>query len=295
LYFGESDLRLQQGSEWCLDGGVDRIADLPKTVRLTRTRHRIKCLGLAVRGRFLPQGCGQCSSQWSATLLKTNLIYGLLLGVKLFGAAFYRYKINWIGGSPSDPWYGIRLVLFLNHTSLYEPLFAGFLPNRFLKDIACNGLVPVADKTLGRPVVGQFYRWVAGDVIPVTRQRDNTWECFLGKVHENSLVILAPEGRMKRASGLDLEGMPMTIRGGVADLLMMIPRGRMLIAYSGGLHHVQVPNQMIPKLFRTLCMNIEQLDIVHYRDSILRRHGPAEFKREVIRDLESRRRTYCPV
>ena len=48
---------------------------------------------------------------------------------------------------------------------------------------------------------------------------------------------------MKRANGMDLEGMPMTIRGGVADLLMAIPGGRMLIAYSGGLHHVQVPTR----------------------------------------------------
>lgn len=227
--------------------------------------------------------------------MKTPLIYALLLGVKLFSAAFYRYKIKWIGDSPTDPWDGIRLVLLLNHTSLYEPLFAGFLPDRFLRDIARNGLVPVADKTLKRPVVGRFYRWVAGDVISVTRQRDNTWEHFLSKVRGNSLVILAPEGRMKRASGLDLEGMPMTIRGGVADLLMMIPHGRMLIAYSGGLHHVQIPNQMIPKLFRTLCMNIENLDIVQYRNSILRRCGRSDFKREVIRDLESRRCTHCPV
>jgi 1-acyl-sn-glycerol-3-phosphate acyltransferase len=226
--------------------------------------------------------------------LKTKLIYTLLLCVKLFSATFYRFKINWLGALPADPWNGLRLVLVLNHTSLYEPLFAGFLPNRFLKNIAHNGLVPVADKTLKRPAVGRFYRVVAGKVVPVTRLRDNSWAHFIDIIQPSSLVVLAPEGRMKRANGMDLDGMPMTIRGGVADLLMAIPGGRMLIAYSGGLHHVQVPNQMIPKLFKTLCMNIEILDIALYRAMMLRRHGLAGFKKGVICDLETRRSIHCP-
>lgn len=227
--------------------------------------------------------------------MKSNLVYMLLLGIKLFSKTFYRFKISWIGDTPTDPWDNIRLVLVLNHTSLYEPLFAGFLPNHFLKNIACHGLVPVADKTLNRPFVGRFYGAVAGNVVPVTRLRDQTWEHFVNRIQPNSLVLLAPEGRMKRANGMDLEGMPMTIRGGVADLLLAIPGGRMLIAYSGGLHHVQVPNQLIPRLFKTLCMNIESLDIALYRDMILRRRGRNDFKKEVIFDLEFRSRTHCPL
>ena len=228
-------------------------------------------------------------------LLRTKLIYTLLLCVKLFSATFYRFKINWIGAVPADPWKDLRLVLVLNHTSLFEPLFAGFLPNGFLRNIAHNGLVPVADKTFKRPIVGRFYRVVAGNVVPVTRLRDDSWAHFLDTVQPNSLVVLAPEGRMKRADGMDLEGMPMTIRGGVADLLLAIPRGRMLMAYSGGLHHVQVPNQMIPKLFKTLRMNIESWDIALYRDMILCRCGLAGFKKGVIRDLERRCSIHCPV
>lgn len=226
--------------------------------------------------------------------MKTKLIYTLLLCVKLFSATFYRFRINWLGAVPADPWNCLRLVLVLNHTSLYEPLFAGFLPNRFLKDIAHNGLVPVADKTFTRPIVGRFYRAVAGNVVAVTRLRDSSWAHFLDKIQPSSLVVLAPEGRMKRANGMDADGMPMTIRGGVADLLLAIPEGRMLIAYSGGLHHVQVPNQVIPKLFKTLRMNIESLDIAKYRAMILRCHGSAGFKQGVIRDLETRCSIHCP-
>ena len=227
--------------------------------------------------------------------MKSNLVYMLLLGIKLFSSTFYRFKINWIGNTPPDPWANLRLVLVLNHTSLYEPLYAGFLPNRFLKSIATNGLVPVADKTLNRPLVGRFYSVVASNVVSVTRLRDNTWDYFIDRIQPSSLVILAPEGRMKRANGMDLEGMPMTIRGGVADLLREIHGGRMLIAYSGGLHHVQVPNQLIPKLFKTLRMNIENLDITQYRNMIIRRVGQLDFKTGVIQDLEIRRRAHCPV
>lgn len=225
--------------------------------------------------------------------MKDKLIYMLLLGVKFFSATFYRFHIRWIGNIPSDPWSNLRLVLLMNHTSLYEPLFAGFLPPRFLRNIACDGLVPVADKTLRRPLVGRFFRFVAKNVVPVTRLRDDSWDRFIRTIHAKSLVILAPEGRMKRANGLDLEGKPMTIRGGIADLLQTIPNGRMLIAYSGGLHHIQIPDQLIPKLFKTLQMKIENLDIRQYRDTILRRFGPDGFKVGVIQDLEWRRSIHC--
>lgn len=220
--------------------------------------------------------------------MKDRFIYGLLLGIKFFGAAFYRYNIRWVGRTPPDPWTGLRLVLLLNHTSLYEPLFAGFVPFRFLRNISRNGLVPVADKTLNRPLVGIFYRQVAGNVIPISRLRDSTWERFLAKIRSDSLILMAPEGRMKRSDGFDAEGQPMTVRGGIADLLRAIQSGRMLIAYSAGLHHVQVP-----RLFKTLGMRIESVDIERYKMRILRRWGAAGFKAGVIRDLQERRDRYC--
>jgi 1-acyl-sn-glycerol-3-phosphate acyltransferase len=226
--------------------------------------------------------------------MKHYLVYSMLVSIRTFSAAFYRFNIQWIGKMPPDPWANLRLVLLMNHTSLYEPLFAGFLPKRFLRNIAFKGIVPVADKTINRPMVGQFFRRVAGNVVSVSRARDHTWHKFLAKIKPDSLVIMAPEGRMKRANGLDSEGRKMTVRGGVADLLRAIPGGRMLIAYSGGLHHIQVPNQLIPKPFKTLHMKIENLDIAAYRDAMLHRYGTEGFKGGVILDLENRRDAYCP-
>lgn len=207
---------------------------------------------------------------------------------------FYRFDIAWTGNLPGDPWADLRLVLILNHTSLYEPLFAGWVPNRFLRDLSRNGLIPIADKTLNRPLVGRFFKMVARNVISISRLRDGSWNRFIGRIGAKSMVIMLPEGRMKRKNGLDANGNPMTVRGGVADLLEKIPAGRMLIAYSGGLHHVQVPSQLLPRLFKTLRMRVESLDISRYKEMLRHNRGVKSFKQAVIADLEKRLGRNCP-
>jgi hypothetical protein len=102
-----------------------------------------------------------------------------------------------------------------------------------------------------------------------------------------------PEGRMMRANGLDKNGRPMTVRGGIADIVSSIPEGRMLLTYSAGLHHVQTPGQRIPKVFKTLRMRLEAVDIAAYRRRLMDRCGPHGFKKALIGDLESRRDRYC--
>ena len=224
---------------------------------------------------------------------KRRFTFLLLLTTKYVSRLFYRFEVEWIGRLPKDPWKNIRLVLLLNHTSLFEPLFAGWVPNRFLKLVARNGLVPVADKTMLRPFVGRFFKLVASNVVPISRKRDHSWNRFVKTIQDGSMVVIAPEGRMKRHTGLDLKGQPMTVRGGVADLLKQIKAGRMLIAYSGGLHHVQAPGQRVPRLFKTLRMRVESLDISSYSQMIASKsYGP--FKQAVIEDLQGRRDIYCP-
>ena len=100
---------------------------------------------------------------------------------------------------------------------------------------------------------------------------------------------------MKRPNGLDKHGNPMTVRGGIADILQALGKGSMLVAYSGGLHHVQMPGQVVPRLFRTLRMSLEELDIADYIEALGGTDDPQEFKLRVKRDLERRRDLYCPV
>lgn len=214
--------------------------------------------------------------------------------VKVLSRIFYRHEFEWIQPTPPRPWADIRLVIFLNHTSLFEPIFIGAVPNSFIWRLAAHGVVPAADKTTDRPLVGLVFKFIAHHVIAITRQRDDTWFQVLRKIDPDSMVVIAPEGRMKRANGLDLHGRPMTVRGGVADILQAIQEGRMLIAYSGGLHHVQIPGHM-PNVFKKVRLRVENLDIRDYiADRMKEGAGEEEFKRNVIRDLEARRDRNCP-
>ena len=227
--------------------------------------------------------------------MREYVVFLILLAVKVVSRLFYRIKMRWINDPPPDPWQHVRLAAILNHTSLYEPLFAGGCPVHFLWRLARHGVVPVAQKTTDRALVGRFYGLVAKRVVSITRQRDETWKQVLESIDPDAMVLILPEGRMKRATGLDAHGRPMTVRGGIAEILESVGGGRMILAYSGGLHHVQTPGERFPRLFKTIRMNLELVDIAGYGDRMLAEAGPEGFKKAVIADLERRRDLYCPV
>lgn len=208
---------------------------------------------------------------------------------KVFSRIFYLHRLRWVDPVPADPWADLRLVVVLNHTSLFEWLFVGSVPNRFLWRTARHAVIPAADKTLYRPVVGRFFRLLGQHVIPITRRPDETWQQVLNRVDSEGMVIILPEGRMKRATGLDLDGRPMTVKGGVADVLEAIPEGRMLYGYSAGLHHVQIPGQKLPKPFRRLELTVENLDIPEYRRTLEAMSDGKSFKQTMKDDMERRK------
>lgn len=226
--------------------------------------------------------------------LRTLSVFNLLMVLKYVGKMFYKHDFQFIGPTPKDPWAGIRLVAFLNHTSLFEPVFLGGVPNRFIWRLAAHGVIPAASKTTARPLVGLIFKFVAHHVIAITRERDHTWFAVLNKIDPKSMVVIAPEGRMKRANGLDANGNPMTVRGGIADILLAVKEGRMLLAYSGGLHHVQIPEHTMVRLYQTVRMRIENLDMAEYIEQMMAAAGPDGFKKTVMRDLDSRRDRYAP-
>ncbi len=220
-------------------------------------------------------------------------VFVLLLCLRAVSRIFFRHEATWLAARPGS-WRQVRVVAGLNHTSLYEPLYAGSIPVGLLWRIARFGVIPIADKTGQRVLVGMFFKLLANHVVSVTRQPDDTWKRVLDLIGPKSVVVLFPEGRMKRADGLDAEGKRMTVRGGIADILLAIDEGTLLIGYSGGLHHVQVPGQFLPKPFRTLRLALEPVDIPAYREELLRRAGERGFKRAVVEDLEARRDRNCP-
>lgn len=224
--------------------------------------------------------------------MRALFVFTFLVVVKTFSRFFYRFRKEFVTPPPRHWERGIRILAVLNHTSLFEPLLLGFAPNRLIWDLAHHGVVPVAEKTMKRPI-GRFFANLGRHVVVVTRQRDSTWEEVLNHVDARALVMILPEGRMKRRNGLDSNGRPMTVRGGIADILEALPGGRMMIVYSGGLHHIQSPGERMPRIFKTVAAHLEILDIAEYKQQLTEVQGDESFKQRLIKDLEQRRDIHC--
>lgn len=212
----------------------------------------------------------------------------LMCVVKGLSHLFYRLNHQWVGSHDVQVWSSTKLIVFLHHTSLYEPLFIMALPWSYLWTISGKMVAPGADKTLNRPIVGFFYKNLSPQVISITRKKDDTWKKFLKEIAKDSVIVIAPEGRMKRENDLDSNGKPMSVRGGVADILDVLEEGSMVLAYSGGLHHVQIPGQFIPGIFKTIHLNTEQIDIKKYKEVLKEENPSLRFKKAVTQDLERR-------
>jgi hypothetical protein len=225
--------------------------------------------------------------------MRSFIRFLFLVAVKCIGLCCFRFEVSKVGDWPKDGFLNARLGILLNHTSLFEPVFVALLPLRTLWVIARFGVFPGADITMSRPIAGRVLRLLAQDGVSITRKRDSSWDDFLSRIHSRSLVLIAPEGRMKRKTGLDKEGKPMTVRSGVADILLKIGSGKAIVVYSGGLHHVHSPGEKFPKLFKTIRVAFEAMDIEQYlkpfreMDSRLQRLAIAD-------DLSKRRDNHCP-
>ncbi len=215
----------------------------------------------------------------------------LLASIKAASRLAFRFEVEWVGRRPRSPLAQTRVMILLNHTSLFEPVFLAVLPLPFLWRLARRALMPGADKTLERPLVGRFFKALAPGVVGLTRTRDSSWRHFLARVDEESIVVMAPEGRMKRPGGFDVHGKPMTVRTGIADVLAAKDEGTLFVVYSAGLHHVQAPGQGAPRLFQTVRARLEELPIAAYKRRL--RFGEPGFAERVASDLERRRDRHC--
>lgn len=218
-----------------------------------------------------------------------------LSGVKYLASIFYRFDVKWLSEQSKVNWKEIKLIVFLNHTSLFEPIFIRVAPNSFIWRLSRNLIVPGADITLNRPIVGRFFKTIVPGAVSISRKRDSSWSRFMEKITPQSVVAILPEGRMKRKNGLDKHGKPMSIRGGIADIFQYMSEGNALFVYSGGLHHIQTPGQILPKIFKRVKVNLELINIEQYKRLIEAKSSTLrEFRRNLIADLEQKLRSKIP-
>lgn len=223
--------------------------------------------------------------------MRRILAFLILVIVKILSSIFYRGHYLYLG-SKITPWKDLKLIIFLNHTSLYEPIFIQVVPFSYLWQLSAYFTIPVADITIERPIVGNFFKLMIPNMVVTNRKNDGSWSQFISSIKTRDVVLILPEGRMKRPNGLDKFGRPMSVRGGVADLILGLEDGEMLIALSGGLHHVQIPGQFIPKIFKNIYMNFEFLNIKEYKNSFS--GSSREKKLAIVEDLQKRLYKDCP-
>ena len=225
--------------------------------------------------------------------MRSIIVFLLLLGVRATARFFFRLREDWMPTKPKEMADGTRIVAILNHTSLYEPLIAGYASTKLLWRFARHGVLPVAEKTMRRPV-GLFFKFLVRHTVTVTRQRDATWEQVLDKIDDRALVVILPEGRMKRRNGLDSKGREMTVRAGIADILEALPDGRLLTVYSGGLHHIQAPGELLPRPLKPILCRFEMIDIADFKTQVAADYPELPFRRAVVAEFTRRRDLYCP-
>lgn len=227
-------------------------------------------------------------------MLASILSYAALLAVKHVSRALYTVREEWVGDVADDPWKDVRLIAVLNHTSLAEGIYLAVVPNRVLRGIARHAVLPVAEETMERPIEGWIFRTLVPNVVSITRKRDHSWTRVLNEIDDReSMVAMFPEGRMMRPSGLDKRGGPMTVKPGVADVLRGLEHGRMILAYSGGLHHVFKPGASFPRFFQVVHLKLETVDIASYIEE--REQEGWSFSAAVVRDLTRRRDLHTPI
>lgn len=219
--------------------------------------------------------------------------FSVMSFIKVVSWPFYKFEVNWLSKDQQESLRDVKLIVLLNHTSLYETLFVRLAPFSFLWRIARQMLVPVADITTNRPIVGAFFHALLPGVIPISRKRDKSWLQFLNMIDDESIVAILPEGRMRRHDGNDKYGKPMSVRTGVAEIIDTIEQGKILFVYSGGLHHIQIPGQTWPKLFKTIKINMEMVDVNDYKDAL---YHPEVKNRRVgfVRDIQQRLEKLTP-
>jgi len=228
-----------------------------------------------------------------ANRLTQIINFTVMSTLKILTYPFYRFERKVLGEKGEEDLHNVKLIVMLNHTSLYETLFIRLAPYSFLWRIARYLLVPVADITTNRPVVGRFFSTLVPGVVPISRKRDDSWSKFLARINEQAIVAILPEGRMRRRDGLDKYGKPMSVRAGIADIIETIDTGNILFVYSGGLHHIQIPGQSLPKLFKTIKVNMELVDVKAYKTSL---YHEDEKRRKLayVRDIQSRLKNNTP-
>ena len=91
--------------------------------------------------------------------MRAYFSYSILFICRIFSQIFYSHKVSWVDEQPDNAWQDIRVIALLNHTSLYEWLYLPAAPPAsLLFKIAEKAVIPIADITMKRPIIGTVFQ-----------------------------------------------------------------------------------------------------------------------------------------
>ena len=195
--------------------------------------------------------------------------------IKTIGHVLFSFNVKTTNGKALD-WDSFKVVAWINHTSLYDVFLICLFPYKFLWKASKTCMTPIAEKTIKRPLLGLIFKNLTSKKTFVSQKRDDSWAQFLESIEDSSIVALFPEGRMKRKNGLDKNGKELSIRGGIADILQKRTDGKMLIIYSGGMHHIQAPGEKCQSFFKQSTPGLSQLILPIIKIDFLKTFGPKQ-------------------
>lgn len=233
---------------------------------------------------------GNVAMQRKPSIFSVLFRFMILSTLKIIFQIFYTAKVQYLNSFSN--WKNVKLIILLNHTSLFEIVFIRMAPYNYLWELSKHLVFPAADITYDRKIFGTFLKCIGVSVKSLTRKRDSSWFDFLSEIRKDSVLVFVPEGRMKRKTGLDKEGKPMTVRGGIADVLPHFKDKEMLFIYSGGLHHVLAPGDKMLKIFKRIHFSLEKLSVSDYMKRFT--ENDKLNKEALVKDLERRRDNFCP-
>src|SRR5665647_593599 len=103
------------------------------------------------------------------------ICFFILVTIKIVSMVFWRLEYKWLNPTPPDPWKKAKMIVLMNHTSLFEPIYVQAFSFSYLWYLSARMNVPGADITLNRPIVGRFWKMMVPNIVAVTRRNDGSW------------------------------------------------------------------------------------------------------------------------
>lgn len=171
----------------------------------------------------------------------------------------YRCSWTWIGKNSDRGFQDMKALFLMNHTSYADHMIFVLVPINVIYKMFWNARIAVAQHQVKN--FKGLLQYLENNIVPLSRQRDDSWNNYLSNANAKSIFVMYPEGTRMSPEGLDKNGKKVRVKGGVADILELLPDGDIVILYLDGFYEILGAGMKFPKLFKKVRVTAEVVDI----------------------------------